>query len=120
MTKEQWLVYLYSIYPTGSLSIIVFAVATFVISIFWFIIDIERKKEYLPKAIKWTKIYVISLLITVIFYSLIPSKKMALAIYATPYFMKYIDNNDTKIMKLDKLLDLSLDKAIKELKIGDK
>jgi hypothetical protein len=115
MTKEQWLLYLYSIYPTSGGIFLFFMLIGSALTIAWIPVDVEYQ-EYMPTLKKWTKIYMISVLITFIFFSLIPSKKMALAIYATPNVMEYIDDNKSKLMKIDELLDLSLDKAIKELK----
>lgn len=137
MTQEQWLVYLYGIWPDGNLSALwVFFLFSSVLGIaIWWIVTISTfddlrenslnhysqspfkkcgKKVYIP-------IVVFSLL--VVTSSLIPNKQTLLYIVATPYLVdsgvsivQALDNNTSKLYKLNKLLDTSLDKALLKLK----
>ena len=57
--------------------------------------------------------YSIPLLLLLAF---VPNKNAMLAIMAAPYAIESIKDADGKVMKINKLIDMSLDKAIEKLK----
>jgi hypothetical protein len=75
--------------------------------------ETERAKHDAKKFVK--KYFYISMAIISIL-MIIPNKKMAVAIYFTPNVVKYLDKNDTKLDKIDDMIDLAIDKAIRDLK----
>jgi hypothetical protein len=115
MTKEQWLLYLYSIYPDATLIIFTIIIISIIASLF-FITMIDEEEKFRNNVKKFMKKYFYILAIIVAILMLLPSKKMAIAIYFAPDVIKYLDSNNTKLDKIDDILDLAIDKAIKDLK----
>ena len=127
MTKEQWLVYLWSIYPSGgyqifyAISLLIFLV----FMIFMFIVHSDESDKYKTETIwykmgKW-KIIVPSVLLVLLFLSnLVPSNKNHfLYIVATPYvvdsgksIIESLQDPNSKLSKLNQMTDKALDKAL--------
>lgn len=116
MTNEQLIIYIYGIYPEGGLSgilaIFSIAMASF-IGILWVNSILDEKTKPL---IKWSKrLWVITAIVITVGY-FIPSKNVFLAMVATPTLIESLENKDGKLHKVNKLLDMALDQATKELK----
>lgn len=124
MTKEQWLVYLWSIYPSGVFTqiwivlLILFAIAIIFVAINHFD-GYEDETTVWSKMGKW-KIGIPSLLVIFIFLSLlIPKRDHFLLIIATPYvvdsdksIIESLQDPNSKLSKLNKMTDKALDKAL--------
>lgn len=132
MTQEQWLVYLWSIYPNGGFqafwSICLVAVILFLtIAAASFFSDTHRyrysekeKDTYLWRQLgKWKGI-VPSVLLSFIFLSnLVPSREHFAYILATPYvvesgksMVESLQDPNSKLYKLNKMTDKALDNAL--------
>ena len=140
MTQEQWLVYIWSIYPNGGFQ--VFWVMCLVI-VFFFLLFIatgyfsdtssysyteEEKDAYLWRKLGKWKVIVPSILLSFIFLSnLVPSREHFAYIIATPYVVEsgksIVDSlNDpaSKLYKLNSIMDKGLDKVLDELNKKEK
>ena len=127
MTNEQWLVYLWSIYPNGGFMhlwvvlLVVFAVGILFIGIIHH--DGDRDETTMWSILGKWKIVIPTLLVLFIFLSqLVPKRDHFLLIMATPYAVEagktLVDSlNDptSKMFKLNQLVDKSLEKMLKEL-----
>ena len=127
MTNEQWLVYLWSIYPNGGfiftwfLLLILFAVGMLFIAINHFD-GYEDETTVWSKLGKW-KIVIPSILVLFIFISyLVPKRDHFLLIIATPYAVETgkslaesLNDQTSKMFKLNQLVDKGLEKMLKEL-----
>ena len=130
MTNEQWLVYLWSIYPSGGYQIFyaIFLIAYLFFIIFALIAHSDASDRYKTETIwykmgKW-KIIIPSVLIVLIFLSnLVPSNRNHfLYIVATPYvfdsgksIIESLQDPNSKLSKLNQMTDKALDKALKYL-----
>ena len=130
MTNEQWLVYLWSIYPSGGYRIFyatcLFAYLLFII--FALIAHSDTSDRYKTETIwykmgKW-KIIIPSVLIMLLFLcNLVPSNRNHfLYIVATPYvvdsgksIIESLQDPNSKLSKLNQMTDKALDKALKYL-----
>ena len=132
MTNEQWLVYLWSIYPNGTLIqiwiilLILFAVSMMMLATFHF--DKYASGNTLwSKLGKW-KIRIPSILVLFIFLSLlVPKRDHFILILATPYAVEAgksladsLNDPTSKMFKLNQLVDKSLEKMLKELSEPEK
>ena len=135
MTQEQWLVYIWSIYPNGGFQVFwvmcLCAVAVFLfIAAASFFSDTggwkyteEEKNTYLWRKLGKYKVIVPSVLLLFIFLSnLVPSREHFAYIIATPYVVEsgksIVDSlNDpaSKLYKLNSIMDKGLDKVLDEL-----
>ena len=136
MTKEQWLVYLWSIYPNGGfmqfwLICLVLVVGFLVFSAASFFSDTggysryteEEKNTYLWRKLGKWKVIVPSVLLSFIFLSnLVPSREHFIYIIATPYvvdsgksIVDSLQDPNSKLSKLNQMTDKALDKALKYL-----
>ena len=132
MTNEQWLVYLWSIYPNGTLVqiwivlLILFAVSMMMLATFHFD-GYEDKNTVWSKLGKW-KIAIPSILIVFIILSyLVPKRDHFLLILATPYAVEAgksladsLNDPTSKMFKLNQLVDKGLEKMLKELSESEK
>ena len=130
MTNEQWLVYLWSIYPSGGYQIFyaIFLIAYLFFIIFALISHSDTSDRYRTETIwykmgKW-KIIIPSVLLVLIFLSnLVPSNRNHfLYIVATPYvvdsgksIIESLQDPNSKLSKLNQMTDKALDKALKYL-----
>ena len=136
MTYEQWLVYLYYIYPEGGWRL------------FWLLLLISSgllitvielnnrndynskhpKSEYHPSNSEWFRLgwkrFAVPIFAAIMLFlsNLVPSREGFLYIMATPYaveagksLVESIDDPTSKLYKLNQLTDNALDKAIKLL-----
>ncbi len=134
MTKEQWLVYLYSIYPQGGFSFLVgwcLAITLVFLSIAFmnYQIDYEATdkggRSLWVRLGKW-KLGIPTILLVLLFLaSLVPKKDYFIYIIATPYLVESgksiadsLNDEESKAYKLNKMLDKALDKAL--LKLDEK
>ena len=127
MTNEQWLVYLWSIYPAGffihlwCVLLIVFAIGMAFIAAIHFD-GYEDETTVWSKLGKW-KIRIPSILVLFIFLSLlVPKRDHFILILATPYAVEAgksladsLSDPTSKMFKLNQLVDKSLEKMLKEL-----
>ena len=130
MTNEQWLVYLWSIYPSGGYQIFyaIFLIAYLFLLYFAFIAHLDTSDRYKTETIwykmgKW-KIIIPSVLIVLLFLcNLVPSNRNHfLYIIATPYvvdsgksIVDSLNDPNSKLSKLNQMTDKALDKALKYL-----
>ena len=135
MTKEQWLVYIWSIYPNGGFQtfwamclvlvagILTITGASFFSDTSGYRYSEEDKDTYLWRQLGKWKVIVPSVLLTLIFLSnLVPSREHFAYIIATPYVVdsgkSIVDSlNDptSKLFKLNSIMDKGLDKTLKYL-----
>ena len=127
MTNEQWLVYLWSIYPSGGYQVFyVICLCAFLVFIgFMLIMHSDTSDRYKTETIwfkmgKW-KIIIPSVLLVLIFLSnLVPSNRNHfLYIVATPYvvdsgksIIESLQDPNSKLSKLNQMTDKALDKAL--------
>lgn len=127
MTNEQWLVYLWSIYPSGGYqAFYVICLCVFLVFIsFMLIMHSDTSGRYKNETIwfkmgKW-KIIIPSVLLALIFLSnLVPSNRNHfLYIIATPYvvdsgksIIESLQDPNSKLSKLNQMTDKALDKAL--------
>ena len=130
MTNEQWLVYLWSIYPSGGYRIfyVICLFAYLIFIIFALIANSDTSDRYRTDTVwykmgKW-KIIIPSVLIVLLFLSnLVPSNRNHfLYIVATPYvvdsgksIIESLQDPNSKLSKLNQMTDKALDKALKYL-----
>ena len=147
MTKEQWLVYLWSIYPQGGFQVfwvaclaIVFLFLCFTATSFFTdtsgwrasrYTEVE-KDTYVWRKLGRYKVIVPSVLLLFIFLSnLVPNREHFIYIIATPYvvdsgksIIESLQDPNSKLYKLNKMTDKALDKALvyldENVKEGDK
>ena len=134
MTNEQWLVYLWSIYPNGLfiqiwiLALILFAGFLMILAIMHFDKYTSRNANTVwSKLGKW-KIVIPSILVLFIFLSLlVPKRDHFLLILATPYAVEAgksladsLNDPTSKMFKLNQLVDKGLEKMLKELSEPEK
>ena len=132
MTNEQWLVYLWSIYPNGlfiqiwSALLIVFAMGMVLMAAIHF--EGDRDETTLWSRLGKWKIGIPSILVLFIFLSLlVPKRDHFLLILATPYAVEAgksladsLNDPTSKMFKLNQLVDKSLEKMLKELSEPEK
>ena len=127
MTNEQWLVYLWSIYPNG-LFIQIWLLALILFAGFLMILAIIHFDKYQNKITLWTilgkwKIIIPSILVLFIFLSnLVPKRDHFLLIMATPYAVEAgksladsLNDPTSKMFKLNQLVDKGLEKNAKRI-----
>mgnify|MGYP003618129239 CR=1 FL=1 len=129
MTNEQWLVYLWSIYPNGGFMhlwvvlLVVFAVGIMFASLFHFGDYRDGNENTVWSKIGKWKIVIPSILVLFIFLSLlVPKRDHFILILATPYAVEAgksladsLSDPTSKMFKLNQLVDKSLEKMLKEL-----
>ena len=132
MTNEQWLVYLWSIYPNGlfiqiwATLLTVFAIGMALIAAIHFD-GYEDETTVWSKLGKW-KIIIPSILVLFIFLSLlVPKRDHFILILATPYAVEAgksladsLSDPTSKMFKLNQLVDKSLEKMLKEFSEPEK
>ena len=140
MTNEQWLVYIWSIYPNGGFQVfwvicLVLVVALLTFTAINYFSDTsgyryseEEKNTYLWRKLGKWKIIMPSVLLLFIFLSnLVPNREHFAYIIATPYVVEsgksIVDSlNDpaSKLYKLNSIMDKGLDKVLDELNKKEK
>ena len=127
MTNEQWLVYIWSIYPNGGFMhlwivlLVLFTAGIMFASIFHFNGYTDEKTLWSTLG-KW-KIIIPSILVLFIFLSLlVPKRDHFLLILATPYAVEAgksladsLNDPTSKMFKLNQLVDKGIEKMLKEL-----
>ena len=137
MTNEQWLVYIWSIYPNGGFQVF-WVMCLCVVAVFLFIAAAsffsdtngyrcseEEKDTYLWRKLGKYKVIVPSVLLSFIFFSnLVPSREHFAYIIATPYvvesgksIIESLQDPNSKLSKLNQMTDKALDKAL--MYLGD-
>ena len=134
MTNEQWLVYLWSIYPNGGfihfwiLLLILFATGMSMLATFHFDNYRGGNSNTMWSSLGKWKIAIPSILVLFIFLSLlVPKRDHFLLILATPYAVEAgksladsLNDPTSKMFKLNQLVDKSLEKMLKELSEPEK
>ena len=135
MTNEQWLVYIWSIYPNGGFQVfwvicLVLVVALLTFTAINYFSDTsgyryseEEKNTYLWRKLGKWKIIMPSVLLLFIFLSnLVPNREHFAYIIATPYVVESgksivdsLNDPSSKLSKLNQMTDKALDKALKYL-----
>ena len=133
MTKEQFLVYLWSIYPTGGFTlfyIIFLVIFLFILGLFYINYSDDRnsKSDDKLREYGWRKLgklkLIIPLFLTFLLFisQLVPSRDNFLIIIATPYIvdsgksiLESLSDPTSKAYKINELTNKSLDIAIKRL-----
>jgi phosphatidylglycerophosphate synthase len=135
MTQEQWLVYIWSIYPNGGFQVfwviclalvvglLTFAAASFFSDTGSYRYSEEEKDTYLWRKLGKWKVIVPSVLLLFIFLSnLVPSREHFAYIIATPYavesgksIVESLNDPTSKLHKLNSIMDKGLDKVLDEL-----
>ena len=135
MTNEQWLVYLWSIYPNGGFQLfwvmcLVLVVALLTFTAINYFSDIsgyryseEEKNTYLWRKLgKWKIIMPLVLLLFIFLSNLVPNREHFAYIIATPYVVESgksivdsLNDPSSKLSKLNQMTDKTLDKALKYL-----
>ena len=132
MTNEQWLVYLWSIYPNGGFMhlwvvlLVVFAVGILFIGIIHH--EGDRDETTMWSILGKWKIAIPSILVLFIFLSLlVPKRDHFLLIIATPYAVEAgksladsLNDPTSKMFKLNQLVDKGLEKMLKEFSEPEK
>lgn len=130
MTYEQWLVYLYSVYPNGGFTIMWSGLLVITLIGLFFLLgehfidynDSNRENSNLSK-IGNKKYYIPLFLAFMIFLSnLVPSREQFIYIVATPYVVDAgksladsFKDPTSKAYKINQLMDKALDKTITNL-----
>ena len=138
MTNEQWLVYLWSIYPQGGFQVFWVACLAMVFLFLCFTAvsfftdtsgwrasrytEVE-KDTYVWRKLGKYKVIVPSVLLLFIFLSnLVPKREHFIYIIATPYvvdsgksIIESLQDPNSKLSKLNQMTDKALDKALKYL-----
>ena len=132
MTNEQWLVYLWSIYPNGGFQVfwvmclvlvflfLCFTAASFFSDTGGYRYSEEEKNTYLWRKLGKYKVIVPSVLLLFIFLSnLVPNREHFIYIIATPYvvdsgksIIESLQDPNSKLSKLNQMTDKALDKAL--------
>lgn len=132
MTQEQWLVYIWSIYPNGGfqlfwvmclvlvLALLTFAAINYFSDTSGYRYSEEEKDTYLWRKLGKYKIIVPLVLLLFIFLSnLVPNRNYFLYIVATPYvvdsgksIIESLQDPNSKLSKLNQMTDKALDKAL--------
>ena len=132
MTNEQWLVYIWSIYPNGGfqvfwvmslvlvLGLLTFAAINYFSDISGYRYTEEEKDTYIWRKLGKYKVIVPSVLLLFIFLSnLVPSREHFAYIIATPYvvesgksIVESLNDPSSKLSKLNQITDKALDKAL--------
>ena len=140
MTNEQWLVYIWSIYPNGGFQVfwvlsltlvflfLCFAAIGYFSDTSGYRYSEEEKNTYLWRKLGKYKVIVPSVLLLFIFLStLVPNREHFAYIIATPYVVEsgksIVDSlNDptSKLHKLNSIMDKGLDKVLEELNQKEK
>ena len=129
MTNEQWLVYLWSIYPNGGFMhlwivlLVLFTSGIMFASLFHFGDYRDGNENTVWSKIGKWKIVIPSILVLFIFLSLlVPKRDHFILILATPYAVEAgksladsLNDPTSKMFKLNQLVDKSLEKMLKEL-----
>lgn len=136
MTNEQWLVYIWSIYPNGGylvfyIILLVIWAIILCISFISFITYSNDKDYYNEKFLsgyfwitlgKWKYRVTVILLVLIFLSNLVPNRNYFAYIIATPYIVDTgkslvdtLEDKDSKLYKLNKIMDKGLDKILIEL-----
>ena len=117
MTSEQLIIYIYGIYPTGGISVLL-VIATVLVAIAW--APITDFGEKLGEGYqKWLKIIKPLSIVTAVVMTLgyfVPDKNTFLLMVATPTIVESMQSSDGKLNRLDKLIDQALLRADEILK----
>ena len=132
MTNEQWLVYLWSIYPDGGFMIIWF-ILLIICTVFMAFAAVVHFDGYEDETTVWSilgkwKIVIPSVLVVFIILSyLVPKRDHFLLIMATPYAVEAgksladsLNDPTSKMFKLNQLVDKGLEKMLKEFSEPEK
>ena len=132
MTNEQWLVYIWSIYPNGGFQVfwaisLIMVVALLTFAAINYFSDIsgyryseEEKDTYIwIKLGKWKIIVPLVLLLFFFLSNFVPSREHFAYIIATPYavesgksIVESLNDPSSKLSKLNQMTDKALDKAL--------
>lgn len=130
MTNEQWLVYLYSVYPNGGFTIMWSGLLGITLIGLFFLLgehfidynDSNSEKSNLSKLGKKKYYIPLFLAFMILLSNLVPTREQFLYIVATPYVVDAgksladsFKDPTSKAYKINQLMDKALDKAITNL-----
>ena len=110
MTNEQWLIYLYGIYPEGGLSIAMLGVTVTLWLIMLPFLEMITDKA-ITKMLKFNKIVTVITVIVLIIGYFIPPKNVFFTMIAAPYVKESLIDDKGKLHKLNNIIDSALTKA---------
>ena len=117
MTYEQWIIYLYGIYPGKGWALIIFLWFTTSLGTL-ILVKIIAKDELDKDATiflsRYAKTFWVALVILIVS-GFMPDRKTFAAIIATPIIVESVKKEDGKLYKVDMIIDRVLDKTLKEL-----
>lgn len=123
MTKEQWFIYLYDIYPSGIFFVFLNLFIVGLVGIGVLIRVMNRISEEENRLIlpSFAKPFFVVVIIMLSLLNFLPSKNAILAIVAAPYVVESgetlyesLGDKNSKLYKINKLLDSKLDELLKE------
>ena len=123
MTKEQWFIYLYDIYPSGIFFVFLNLFIVSLVGIGVLIRVMNRISEEENRLIlpSFAKPFFVVVIIMLSLLNFLPSKNAILAIVAAPYVVESsetlyesLGDKNSKLYKINKLLDSKLDELLKE------
>ena len=123
MTKEQWFIYLYDIYPSGIFFVFLNLFIVSLVGIGVLIRVMNRISEEENRLIlpSFAKPFFVVVIIMLSLLNFLPSKNAILAIAAAPYVVESgetlyesLGDKNSKLYKINKLLDSKLDELLKE------
>ena len=127
MTNEQWLIYLWSIYPNGEfiqlwgVLLILFTIGMLIAAIYHFD-DYAYEYSIWSRLGKWKIVIPFILVVFIILSYLVPKRDHFLLIIATPYALESgksladsLNDPTSQMFKLNQLVDKGLERMLKEL-----
>ncbi len=117
MSYEQLIIYIYGIYPTGGITVILL-IAVVLMLVAWGPIT-DMGENIGPVYQKWWNIFKPLSIVTAVVLTLgyfVPDKNTFLVMVATPAIMESAQAKDGKLYRLDKIIDQALVRADELLK----
>lgn len=129
MTNEQWLVYIWSIYPEGGFQFFYVAGLILVLIFMLFallshndVYDSDKTKTVWSRMGKWKVVLPSIFLILSFLCNFVPNKNYFAYILATPYvvdsgksLVESLNEPNSKLFKLNQIMDKGLDKILLEV-----
>ena len=119
MTNEQWIIYLYGIYPGKGTTVIIglgllITSITFVV-MFVHELDNDRKDEEFLRLKRIVRNFLIGFSTLAVLSIFVPNKDIFLAMVATPTILESYKEENGKLNKIDSIIDKVLNRTEKLL-----